>query len=327
MTYRRASLQHLLLRWSGVAIFLILWEIGPRLEWIDPYFVPPFSVVVAEIGKLFSDGYLAVHILVSVWRAGVGLLIALLIGLPLGFLLGRVYTRTAEAIDPILRVLSQVNPFSLLPVFVLFFGIGEAAKLAVVGWVSIWPILFYAVSASRNVDPIQEKSAASMGISRADLILKVTLPASLPTIFVGIRIGATITFYILVAAEMLGASAGLGYLVHNAAMNYQIPRIYAGATFIVIFGYLMNRMLIYLESLLFAWRENTSAAVTNHMPAAVPGWRPGKLSALAAGLSLLLVVIIGAIEVQKVNREAASLDPGSHSRHFGTPVDAGGSGN
>lgn len=324
MNNRRTSLQHFLLRWSGVAIFLILWEIGPRLEWVDPYFMPPFSTVVVEIGNLFSDGYLAVHILVSVWRAGVGLLVALLIALPLGFLLGRVYTRTAEAIDPILRVLSQVNPFSLLPVFVLFFGIGEVAKLAVVGWVSIWPILFYTVSASRNVDPVQEKSAASMGISRTDLILKVIIPASLPTIFVGIRIGATITFYILVAAEMLGASAGLGYLVHNAAMNYQIPRIYAGATFIVIFGYLLNRLLIYLESLLFAWQENTSAAVTKDIPAMEPDWRPGRLSVMAAGAALILVIVFGGIEVQKVNREASSIDPGSHSRHFGTPVDAGG---
>jgi NitT/TauT family transport system permease protein len=323
MNNRWASLRHFLLRWSGVALFLVLWEIGPRLEWIDPYFVPPFSTIVVEIGKLLTENYLGIHILVSVWRALTGLLIALAVGIPLGIALGRVYPRIAEAISPILKVLSQVNPFSLLPVFVLFFGIGETAKLVVVGWVSLWPILFYTITATRDVDPVQEKSAASMGISSRDMILKVILPAALPTIFVGIRIGATITFYILIAAEMLGASAGLGYLVHNAAMNYQIPRIYAGATFIVIFGYLLNRLLLYLEKLLFAWREDTSSTITATSKGVAPSWRPGRGSVYAAGVALFIVIIFGGIEVQKVNQEAASVDPGSHSRHFGTPVDAG----
>ncbi len=323
MNTKRAGLQHFLLRWSGVAAFLLLWEMGPRLGWVDGYFLPPFSTIVVEIFNLFADAYLSVHILVSVWRALVGLLIAVLIGIPFGILLGRVYPRTAEALSPILRILSQVNPFSLLPVFVLFFGIGETAKLAVVAWVSVWPVLFYTMTGTRTVDPVQEKSAASMGISPGELIMKVILPAALPTIFVGIRIGATITFYILIAAEMLGASAGLGFLVHNAAMNYQIPRIYAGATFIVIFGYLLNRALIFIGNLLFAWQENSSTTVTANATVTTPSWRPGRLSAVAAGIALLAIVLFGGIEVDKVNKEAASTDPGAHSRHFGTPVDSG----
>ncbi len=323
MSSTRFDLQHFLLRWSGVVLFLLLWEVGPRFDWIDGYFLPPFSTIVVEIFHLFTDAYLAVHILVSVWRALVGLLIAVVIGIPLGILLGRVYPRTAEALSPVLRILSQVNPFSLLPVFVLFFGIGETAKLAVVAWVSVWPVLFYTMTGTCTVDPIQEKSAASMGITFWELILKVILPAALPTIFVGIRIGATITFYILVASEMLGASAGLGYMVHNAAMNYQIPRIYAGATFIVIFGYLLNRLLIYVGNLLFAWQENSSTTVSADAAVTMTSWKPGRISAVAAAIAMLAIVLLGGIEVDKINKEAASIDPGSHSRHFGTPVDAG----
>jgi NitT/TauT family transport system permease protein len=323
MSTKRVSLQHFLLRWSGVAAFLLLWESAPRLGWVDGYFLPPFSTIVVEIFNLFADAYLSVHILVSVWRALVGLLIAVIIGIPFGVLLGRVYPKTAEALSPILRILSQVNPFSLLPVFVLFFGIGETAKLTVVAWVSIWPVLFYTMTGTRAVDPVQEKSAASMGISSVELIMKVILPAALPTIFVGIRIGATITFYILIAAEMMGASAGLGFLVHNAAMNYQIPRIYAGATFIVIFGYLLNRMLISIGNALFAWQENSSATVSAKATVSNPSWRPGRLSAIAAVIAVVAIVLFGGIEVDKVNKEASSIDPGSHSRHFGTPVDSG----
>lgn len=321
------DIRHLLLRWSGVFLFLLLWEVGPRLDWVDPYFLPPFSAIAAETVRLFDSAYLSVHALVSLWRALVGLLIAVTVALPLGLLLGRVFPRVADAANPVLKVLSQVNPFSLLPVFVLFFGIGEAAKLAVVAWVSLWPVLFYTVTGARNVDPVQEKTAASMGISPAALLLKVILPAALPTIFVGIRIAATITFYILVAAEMLGASAGLGYLVHNAAMNYQIPRIYAAASLIVILGFLLNRGLIRLEGLLFGWRENAAHALRGDAQGAARSWRPGRGAALIAGAAALALVLFGGVEVDKVNKEAASLIPGEHARHFGTPVDAGGGSN
>ena len=164
-----------------------------------------------------------------------------------------------------------------------------------------------------------------MGVSWGELTLKVLLPAALPTIFVGIRIGATITFYILVAAEMLGASAGLGYLVHNSAMNYQIPRIYAGATFIVIFGYLLNRSLIHLERVLFAWQEEYSFS-SRPVKETKSAWQPGRLTAAMAGATLLFILVYGGVEVLKVNREAADVsnEPGSHSRHFGTPVDNNG---
>ncbi len=318
-----AQAGRLVLRSSGVILFLLLWELAPRLEWLDPYFVPPLSVVIGEAGTLLREGSLPIHLLVSVWRAIVGLLVAMAIGLPLGFLLASRFQQLAEAIDPMLRVLSQVNPFTLLPVFMLFFGIGETAKVAVVAWVSVWPILFYGMTAAREVDPVQIKSAASMGIGSTDMLLKVILPGALPTTFVGIRIAASLTFYILVAAEMLGAGAGLGWLVHNAAMNYLIPRIYAGAACIVVLGFVLNRFLLWLERVLFVWREEISI-LPGEAAVAVSPWRPGRYAARALVGGVLAVLLFGGIEVQRINREAAE-PGGGHSHHFGTPVDSGGS--
>ena len=310
-----------LLRSSGVIVFLMLWEIGPRLDWIDPYFVPPFSTVMAETGKLFADGSMVIHLLVSSWRALLGLLTALLVGLPLGFVLGRWLIETSEALGPVLRVLSQVNPFSLMPVFMLFFGIGETAKIAVIAWVSLWPILFYTITAVRNVDALQVKTALSMGVSGTELCLKVIIPAALPVIFVGLRIAASITFFILVASEMLGANAGIGWLVHNSAMNYQIPRIYAGATFIVVIGLLLNRSLLSIERALFDWREETEINV-RPAEAIQPMLRFRKLSAAAAGVAMLLVLAFGGHEAQKLNRQNRMQMPetGGHSHHFGNPL-------
>lgn len=311
-----------LLRSSGVLVFLGLWEAAPRLEWVDPYFVPPLSKALLEVLALLQEGSLPIHLLVSVWRAVVGLLVAVGIGFPAGLLLARRWRQPAEAVDPILRVLSQVNPFSLLPLFLLFFGIGETAKVAVVAWVSVWPILFYTMTAAREVEPVQTRSAAAMGATPGELLCKVIIPASLPTAFVGIRIAASLTFYILVAAEMLGAGAGLGWLVHNSAMNYLIPRIYAGAICIVLLGFLLARSLLWLERLLFTWQRNDGGVVDCGATDRTP-WRPGRRATIALALGLTWFVVIGGVRVQQINRQSAEV--GSHTGHFGTPVDSGGS--
>jgi hypothetical protein len=114
-----------------------------------------------------------------------------------------------------------------------------------------------------------------MGVSRPEMLFKVILPASVPTIFVGIRIGASLTFFILIAAEMLGASSGLGWMVHNSAMNYLIPRIYASAFFIVVLGFLFNRFLLLIENSLFDRQESTSFSRDAGQAHAFV-WRPGR---------------------------------------------------
>jgi len=321
------ALNGYLLRSSGVIVFLALWELAPRLGWLDPYFLPSLSVVLLEIVKLFGNGELALHLLISSWRALTGLIVALVIALPLGILLGRCRSGLAEALDPLLAVLSQINPFTLLPLFLLFFGVGETAKVAVVGWVTLWPILFYTKTATRNVDPVQIKTAASMGVGRARMLWKVILPASVPTIFVGVRNGASLTFFILVAAEMLGASGGLGWLVHNAAMNYLIPRIYASATLIIVLGFFLNRFFRCLQESLFDWYESHST-VWRHERSRSASHLTGRYVLLSGTILLLLVLLLGSVEVRRVNREAESAGPGGsgHAGHFGTPLEEAGSG-
>jgi len=264
-----------LLRWSGVTVFLLLWETAPRAGWVDPYFAPPFSAVLGALGRLAAEGTLASHLLVSAWRGLSGLAVAVAVGVPAGFLLGQRFRRAGEALEPLLRLLSQVNPFTLLPLFLLFFGIGETAKIAVIGWVSLWPILFYTATAARTVDPLLVKTARSLGVNGTELYRAVLLPGALPTLFTGVRIGSGLVFFMLVAAEMLGANAGVGWLVHNSAMNFQIPRLYAGAVAIIFLGYALNRGLITLEQGLFAWREAPGGSCFGATGATSPATRQG----------------------------------------------------
>jgi NitT/TauT family transport system permease protein len=196
-----------------------------------------------------------------------------------------------------------------MPVFVLFFGLGETAKIVVIAWVSLWPILFYTITAVRGVDPVLVKSGRSFGITTNDLYLKVILPAALPVIFVGLRIGAGLVFFMIVAVEMLGANAGIGWLVHNSAMNYMIPRIYAGTVFIVVLGYLLNRFLLILERILFAAnQEEQAGVVVTQRPGSLPSWRPGWKSAVIAASMIFVFLVAGGIEVYETNVRAASLD-------------------
>jgi NitT/TauT family transport system permease protein len=297
-----------LLRWSGVAIFLVLWEVAPRLGWVDRQFAPPFSTVLRAIGELALDGTLAEHLIISLWRAVSGLLVAAVIGIPVGFLLGLRLPSWANVLDPYLRVLSQVNPFSLMPVFVLFFGLGETAKIVVIAWVSLWPIIFYTITAVRGVDPVLVRTGKSFGMTTNDLYLRVILPAALPDIFVGLRIGAGLVFFMIVAVEMLGANAGIGWLVHNAAMNYLIPRIYAGSVFIVILGYLLNRFLLRLERMLFAANQEYPEIVTTRQSKSLISWRPGRRSAVFAASAVFAFLLVGGIDVYRTNVRSASLD-------------------
>jgi NitT/TauT family transport system permease protein len=239
----RASHASVALRWAGVLFVALLWEVAPRVHWVDATFVPPLSAVVATIGMLLRDGGLLNDVLASSLRALAGLSVALVIGVPLGTMLGRSSSDVRRLCDPFLRLLSQVNPFSLLPVFLLIFGSGEPVKVAAVAWVAVWPVMFFSITGVATADPALVKTAQSFGISHRELLVKVILPAAIPTLFVGVRIAANLVFFVLVGAEMLGTNAGLGWLVHNSAMNYQIKGIYAGALLVVLLGYGLSKTL------------------------------------------------------------------------------------
>jgi NitT/TauT family transport system permease protein len=246
----------LLLDWYGLVLLLALWELGPRRGWIDIQFFPPPSLIIEEGVKLASRGELLTQITASLQRLAQGLAAALAVGIPAGLVLGGWYPRLTHFLRPLLRLLGQINAFSLFPLFVLFFGIGELAKFAVIFWSCLWPVLFTTISGVQNVDPLFVKVARSMGCGRLTLFTRVLFPGALPSIFTGIRLGATVAFLMLIAAEMIGANAGLGWLVHNSSTNYVIPRLYLAATLIALLGLGLNMAIHLVEARLVNWRQS-----------------------------------------------------------------------
>jgi NitT/TauT family transport system permease protein len=235
-----------------VAAFLLLWEIAPRAHWVEPAFLPPLSDVLRTAWRLLGSGQLAEHVAASLWRSLVGFSLAISYAVPLGLLIGW-NRRLAATVSPFLEMLRNTAALALLPVFILLLGIGEASKIAIVLYSCSFPILLNTVNGVRGTDPLLIKSARTMGLSQLQLFYKVILPSAVPTIFVGIRLAGAYSLVVLVAAEMIGAKAGLGYLIIYSQYNFQIPEMYVGIITIMLLGVSFNQILSHVERRLTRW--------------------------------------------------------------------------
>ncbi len=237
-----------------IIIFLALWEILPAAGMIDRSFLPPVSEVAVALIKMLSSGVLIEHILISLERAFSGFALAVLVAIPLGILMGW-YKLFERFVDPLIQAFRNTSTLALYPVFILFLGIGEASKIAILFQASLWPILINTISGVKNVDPLLIKSARSMAVSNVFIFRKVVLPSSIPSIASGIRLGASISLVVLVAAEMIGAKSGLGFLIINSQYNFMIPEMYAAIVTLVLLGLVLNYALIWLEKKATGWKE------------------------------------------------------------------------
>ena len=242
----------------SVILFLILWEVGCKTGLINQNFVAAPSVIIKTFWELAADGRIWSHIMVSLQRTVVGFMLAIIIGIPLGVFLGGGFKTFERLVRPVLYFWGQFNPFSLFPVFMLLLGIGEMSKIAMIFWVSLWPILFNTITGVKEVDPLLLKASRSMGASRLLLFVRVVFPSALPYIFTGIKMSSNIAFFMLIAAEMIGASRGLGWLIWNAQTNYQIPVLYAATVTISLLGLIIGAIFKSLEKKFVNWKDAVS---------------------------------------------------------------------
>jgi NitT/TauT family transport system permease protein len=254
-TRRRRFNRKWITSWIAVAVLLTAWQIVPSLGLIDHTFLPPLSQVLDAWWSLASSGELWTDVHVSLQRSLTGFGIALGVGIPLGLLIGW-YPLAAELLSPLMAIFLNTAAIALLPVFTLILGIGETSKISIIVYASVWPVLYNTISGVRNVDPLLIKSARSLGVSHLRLFQKVILPAAVPTIFTGIRLAGAASILVLITTEMVGAKAGLGYLILNSQFNFQIPQMYAGIITVSAIGVAFNYLLLSLERRFSTWRTS-----------------------------------------------------------------------
>ncbi|GAB2804565.1 ABC transporter permease [Lentzea nigeriaca] len=242
----------------AIVALLVVWEAAPRLGLVDATFLPSFSTVLGAWWDLLVSGQLLENTQASLARSLAGFGLAVAGAVPLGLLIGW-YKPVATVLGPLLEVFRNTAALALLPVFVLLLGIGETSKIAIVFYACTWPILLNTISAVGGVDPTLLRLAKSMNLGGFRLFQKVILPAAVPTVFTGIRLAGAVSILVLVAAEMIGAKAGLGYLINASQYNFAIPQMYAGIITISAIGVLFNQVLVSVERRFTSWRVPVGA--------------------------------------------------------------------
>lgn len=247
-------------RGTSLVLFVILWEVLPDAGLVDQTFFSPPSKVIKALYDLITSGEIWIHVASSLQRSLWGLGLAIVLGTVLGIFIGW-FKKLEYVVDPVLQSFRQLPSLALFPVFILFFGIGEVSKVTIIFWASLWPILLNTINAVKNVDKILIDSAKSLGASQNFIFRKVVLPASLPGIMTGIRLGGTYSVIALVAAEMIGAEAGLGFLVFYSQETFKVPNMFAAITCLAIVGLSFNYFLTFIEARLTKWKSGSAKSV------------------------------------------------------------------
>ena len=238
---------------GALAVWAALTATNARLEVVNPVLLP----TPAEVGRVGLDlvrsGELIRHVLTSVGRVAQGFGLAAAAALGLGLLVG-LCVPLRLMVEPVVEFVRPIPPLAFLPMFLVWFGLGEASKIAFIGYTTFFP-MFVAIAASvLRVDVVLLRAAASLGASRADLVRRVLLPAALPGIVVALRVGVGLALFVIVGAEFMGADAGLGHLIMEGRTFFNPPQIVLGALVLGLLGSLVNSLLLAAERRLLRWR-------------------------------------------------------------------------
>jgi len=243
---------------SPLAILLI-WQVCCSTGLVSARTLAAPSQVLASFFQLTADGALQHHLLISLGRVVNGMALAVLIGGGLALVSG--LTRVGEyVIDAPMQMLRTLPVLALIPFFIIWFGIGEVPKVALVTVAAVFPIYLTLYSGIRGVDVKLVELAHVLGLSRTALIRHVILPGALPTALVGLRYALGISWLILVAAEQINASSGIGYLMNDARDFMRMDVLVVGLLVYAVLGLLVDVLVRWLERRLLRWRPSFVAA-------------------------------------------------------------------
>jgi ABC-type nitrate/sulfonate/bicarbonate transport system permease component len=245
------SLLAVVLAWQLLAV------LNGGLHFYNPKLFPSPADITLAGWTLAQKGDLQHHVLSSLYRVFGGFVLAAPVAIVFGILVAKV--RWCETIiDPVVEALRPIPTLALLPIVILWFGIGETSKIFFIGYSCFFVIFTTTVLGVRNVDPVLVRAARSLGLGRWRVYRHVILPSALPDILVGLRLGLSVSFFVIVAAEFIAADTGLGYLINYSRTWFQVDNMMLGAIVIGLLGITSNYLLIGLERRLFRWRSTAT---------------------------------------------------------------------
>jgi sulfonate transport system permease protein len=236
-------------------LIVILWQAGSDLGLYSVQTVPPPTVVAVAAWQLATSGQLAINIWVSLERVAFGLSIGVAAGTTMALISG--LSRIGEdAIDSTVQMVRTLPHLALIPLMIMWFGIGETPKITLIALGSLFPIYLNLFAGIRGADRKLREAAGTLGLTHFETILHVVLPAALPSFLVGLRQAFGISWITLVVAEQINANAGIGYLVMNARDFLRTDIIFVGLAIYALLGLLTDSSVRFLEKHLLAWRPS-----------------------------------------------------------------------
>lgn len=249
---KKYKIPNQLIYFSGPLIILLIWKLisffGLASSLILP---PPESVITAFLSEI-KTGDLLKHIGVSVFRVLLGFGIASVVGISLGLLMGW-FRLARNFFDSIIELLRPIPPIAWIPLAILWFGIGESSKVYLIAYGAFFPIVLNTILGVESIDKKLLLLAKSMNLRGFELFKEVILPASFPSIFTGLRIGLGVGWMCLIAAELIAAQSGIGYMIEESKMLLLTNRVILGMIIIGFLGFLADRILRLIEKKFVHW--------------------------------------------------------------------------
>ena len=232
---------------------LFSWELLVRFGLIEPRLLPPPSEIGRTVFELAHSGLLS-HIGISVWRVACGFSLGALLGGIFGAAIG-LSRRLEGFVDPTFQALRAIPSLAWVPLLLLWLGIGETPKVVLIALGAFFPVYLNVMSGVRNVDAKLIEFGRSVGLSDTALVRRILLPAALPDVFVGLRMGLSLSWMFLVAAELIAASSGIGYLLSEGRETSRPDIVLAAIFLLAVLGNLTDGVLKRVQRRKLAWRD------------------------------------------------------------------------
>lgn len=244
-----------------VRLFLIVsffgfWELGSRTGWLDPIFFGRPSAVFLDFARMFISGEVLLHAWVTLQEALIGFGLGAVLGMLLAFALAA-SPFWAQVLDPVIFLLYGIPRIALAPLFILWFGLGIASKVMFAFVLVLFLVFFNTFAGLKGVDRDMINAVRVMGASRAQLLVKVILPAISPWVMAGLKSGVGMSLLGAIVGEYVGGNAGLGWMINSAAGLFETTRVFSALLALGLLVLCVNQALNWLESRLFKWRPKT----------------------------------------------------------------------
>lgn len=226
---------------ASVIVVLAAWQLSSG--WlIDPFFLPSPISVATGLWEMALDGTMAQSIGISLYRILAGWLLGSAVAIPIGLLVGT-FRPVQSLFDPFVHFFRFVPAIALVTLFIVWFGIGEASKILLIAYATAFTVLVNTANGIGSIKQDKIDAARCLGASPWQVFMRVIFPASLPNIYVGMRLALANSFLVIVAAEMLAADSGLGYLIWNSRLYFRIEWMFGAIVMLGLLGFLADRMM------------------------------------------------------------------------------------